>query len=87
MTAMKHTQRIVVAVLGGTMLALVLLLVMLPAPAFLVIPTGLAILAVEFAWARSWLSSAPASAAKARIPQSPRSGILPGSGSMRSCNP
>jgi len=27
----------------------------LPGPAFVVIPIGLAILGVEFAWARAWL--------------------------------
>jgi hypothetical protein len=33
-------------------------LVVLPGPAFLVIPAGLAILAIEFAWARRWLGRA-----------------------------
>jgi hypothetical protein len=33
-------------------------LVVLPGTAFLVIPAGLAILALEFAWARSWLRKA-----------------------------
>jgi hypothetical protein len=31
---------------------------MLPGPAFLVIPAGLAILAIEFAWAKHWLRQA-----------------------------
>lgn len=87
MTAMKHIKRIVVAVMGGTMLALGIVLVVLPAPVFLVIPTGLAILAVEFAWARRRLSQAPASAPKKRVPQSPRSGVLPSLSSVRSENP
>lgn len=30
-------------------------MLVLPGPALLVIPAGLAILAVEFAWARKWL--------------------------------
>lgn len=43
------------AVIGGTVLLLGLMLIILPGPAFVVIPVGLAILATEFAWARYWL--------------------------------
>lgn len=57
---MKHLRRIVVIVVGWTVLAIGLALIVLPGPAFLVIPLGLAILAVEFAWARRWLRSARA---------------------------
>ncbi|HSA12140.1 MAG TPA: PGPGW domain-containing protein [Candidatus Paceibacterota bacterium] len=57
---MKQIKRIVVAVVGGTVLAVGVVLIVLPGPAFLVIPVGLAILAVEFAWARRWLRSARA---------------------------
>ena len=48
-------QRIVVIVVGETVLAIGAALIVLPGPAFIVIPLGLAILAVEFAWARRWL--------------------------------
>jgi len=41
-----------IAVIGGSVLLLGLLLVVLPGPAFLVIPLGLGILALEFSWAR-----------------------------------
>ena len=57
---MKHFKRIVVMVLGGTVLVLGIALIVLPGPAFIVIPLGLAILAMEFAWARRWLRSARA---------------------------
>jgi hypothetical protein len=57
---MKHVRTIVVAVMGGTVLALGIALIVLPGPAFLVIPAGLAILAIEFAWAKRWLRSARA---------------------------
>ena len=60
LTAMKKIKRIIVAVVGGTVLALGIVLIVLPGPAFLVIPGGLAILAIEFAWARRWLRSARA---------------------------
>ena len=57
MTTLKQIKRVVIAVAGGTVLALGIALIVLPGPAFLVIPAGLAILAVEFAWARRWLRS------------------------------
>ncbi len=52
---MKSVRRILIAVVGCTVLALGLALIVLPGPAFLVIPAGLAILGLEFAWARRWL--------------------------------
>ena len=57
---MQRIKRIVIAVVGGTVLALGIALIVLPGPAFIVIPAGLAILAMEFAWARRWLRSARA---------------------------
>jgi hypothetical protein len=60
MTTMKQIKRLVIAVVGGTVLAIGFALVVLPGPAFIVIPAGLAILAMEFAWARRWLRSARA---------------------------
>jgi uncharacterized protein (TIGR02611 family) len=44
-----------VAVLGCSVLAFGLALVVLPGPSILVIPLGLAILATEFLWARRLL--------------------------------
>ena len=55
---MRRIKRIAVTVVGGTVLALGIALLVLPGPAFIVIPAGLAILAVEFAWARRWLNQA-----------------------------
>jgi len=57
---MKQFKRIMIAVGGGTVLAIGILMIVLPGPAIIVIPAGLAILAVEFAWARRWLRSARA---------------------------
>jgi len=48
-------RRVVVCVIGGTILLIGIALIFLPGPAFLVIPLGLAILATEFAWARHTL--------------------------------
>lgn len=57
-SAIKRGKRFIVGVAGGTVLAVGLALVVLPGPAFLVIPAGLAILAMEFGWARRWLRKA-----------------------------
>lgn len=51
----KLARRIVITLLGVTVLLLGLALIVLPGPAFIVIPLGLAILSLEFAWARHWL--------------------------------
>lgn len=51
----KVARRITIAVVGVTVLLGGLVMIFLPGPAILVIPLGLAILSVEFAWARHWL--------------------------------
>lgn len=52
---LKTARRIVVAIVGTTVLALGVVMIVLPGPAVLVIPAGLGILGLEFAWARRWL--------------------------------
>lgn len=51
----RHARRVIVTVVGGTVLILGLAMIVLPGPAFVVIPIGLAILGLEFAWAQRWL--------------------------------
>jgi Putative transmembrane protein (PGPGW) len=58
MLTYKTFRRVVIAVVGGTVLLIGLLLTVLPGPAFIVIPAGLAILGLEFAWAKRWLNKA-----------------------------
>ncbi len=48
-------RRAVVAVVGVTVLLIGIVMIITPGPALIVIPVGLAILSVEFAWARHWL--------------------------------
>jgi hypothetical protein len=48
-------RRCAVALIGGTVVAIGVLMIVLPGPAFVVIPAGLAILGLEFACARRWL--------------------------------
>lgn len=52
---LNKVKRAVVAVIGGTVLALGIAMIVLPGPAVLVIPLGLGILATEFLWARNLL--------------------------------
>ena len=54
----KVVRRVIVSVIGGTVLLIGIALLVLPVPAFVVIPVGLAILPSEFAWARRWLKKA-----------------------------
>jgi uncharacterized protein (TIGR02611 family) len=49
---LKKAKRLIVAVVGCTVLAVGVVLIVLPGPALLVIPIGLGILASEFFWAR-----------------------------------
>ena len=51
----KAGRRFVVAVVGVTVLLIGVIMIITPGPAFIVIPVGLAILSIEFAWARYWL--------------------------------
>jgi len=52
---LRQAWRLVVFVVGTTVLAFGLVLTVTPGPAFVVIPIGLAILATEFMWARRLL--------------------------------
>lgn len=51
----KIGRRIAIAVIGSTVFALGIVMIIAPGPAFIVIPIGLTILGIEFAWARLWL--------------------------------
>ncbi|MDH5621211.1 MAG: PGPGW domain-containing protein [Gammaproteobacteria bacterium] len=48
-------RRIVIGVVGASVLLLGVIMLVTPGPALVVIPLGLAILAIEFVWARRWL--------------------------------
>ena len=51
-------RKIVIGIVGMTVLGIGTAMIALPGPAFIVIPLGLAILATEFLWARRWLDKA-----------------------------
>jgi tellurite resistance protein TerC len=53
--AYRLAKRIVIGIVGGTVLLVGIAMIVLPGPAFVVIPVALGILSLEFAWARIWL--------------------------------
>ena len=58
----RMAKRIAIGIVGGSVLVVGICMIVLPGPAFVVIPVGLGILGLEFAWARSWLKKAKAKA-------------------------
>jgi hypothetical protein len=53
---MIFLRKCLVALCGGALLAAGVAMLVLPGPAVVMIPAALAILAVEFLWARRWLA-------------------------------
>ena len=51
----RQVKRLIIAVIGFTVLSIGAVMIVLPGPAFIVIPIGVGILATEFVWARSLL--------------------------------
>jgi uncharacterized protein (TIGR02611 family) len=58
--------RALIVMVGFTVFLAGVAMLVLPGPAFAVIPIGLALLSLEFAWAGRWLDAAIAQAEKAR---------------------
>jgi uncharacterized protein (TIGR02611 family) len=52
---LKQVKRLVIGLIGFTVLVVGVAMIVLPGPAFIVIPIGLGILATEFIWAKSLL--------------------------------
>lgn len=52
----RQLRKIIISILGFTVLLIGVLLIFLPGPSLLVIPAGLAILGTEFMWARNLLN-------------------------------
>ena len=53
----RQARRAVILLLGSSVLLVGVAMIVLPGPAILIIPLGLSILAIEFAWAARWLAS------------------------------
>lgn len=60
----RQAKRLIIAVVGFTVLLIGIAMIVLPGPAFIVIPLGLGILAVEFVWARHLLEKVRAKITK-----------------------
>lgn len=75
----KWARRIVVAVFGGSVVLVGIAMIVLPGPAIVVIPLGLGILGLEFAWARHWLRKLRATAHDVvnRVRRRPRNPPVP----------
>jgi uncharacterized protein (TIGR02611 family) len=54
-STLKRAKRVTIAVIGFSVLALGIAMILLPGPAIVVVPVGLAILATEFVWAKGLL--------------------------------
>ncbi|NOS72603.1 MAG: HAD-IC family P-type ATPase [Verrucomicrobia bacterium] len=57
---LHSVRKLAIAIAGGSVVLVGIAMLVLPGPAILVIPVGLAILATEFLWARRWLKRAQA---------------------------
>jgi len=64
--AYRNARRVIVGIVGGVVLLVGIALLVLPGPAFVVIPIGLAILSLEFAWAERLLEKALVKGEEAR---------------------
>jgi hypothetical protein len=56
--SLKSAKRLVVATFGFTLLLIGVAMIVLPGPAFIVIPVSLGILATEFVWAKKLMAKA-----------------------------
>jgi tellurite resistance protein TerC len=54
--SLQQAKRLIVIVVGSTVLLLGIAMIVLPGPAVLVIPIGLSVLATELVWARRLLN-------------------------------
>lgn len=50
--SLRQIRRLIIFLIGMTVVLLGVLMIVTPGPAFLIIPVGLGILAIEFEWAR-----------------------------------
>jgi tellurite resistance protein TerC len=68
-SGLRTARRVVVGIIGTTVFTIGIAMIILPGPAFMVIPFGLAILASEFVWARRWLARLRGNGSSSAPPQ------------------
>jgi tellurite resistance protein TerC len=66
-TSYKQARRAVILLFGSSVLLIGVGMIVLPGPAVIVIPLGLSILAIEFAWARRWLAKVKSKIADGKV--------------------
>jgi tellurite resistance protein TerC len=64
--SIKQAKKLVISVIGFTVLLIGLAMIVLPGPAFIVIPIALGILATEFIWAKRLLDRIKSKASNMR---------------------
>ena len=73
--ALRKARTVIIAIIGFTVLGAGLAMLVLPGPAVVVMPVGLAILATEFVWAQGLLTRAKATLVRIRERMASRNGI------------
>lgn len=78
----RTAKRVVITLVGGTVVLVGVAMLVLPGPAMVVIPVGLAILGLEWAWARRFLRKIKETGAEAlqRVGMTNAGGGKPGGG-------
>lgn len=74
---LRTMRQLFILLIGLTVLLLGVVMIFLPGPSILVIPLGLAILGIEFAWARRWLEKFKSYLPKRKPKALPAAGALP----------
>lgn len=64
--SVRQVKRLIIAVIGFSILLIGIAMIVLPGPAIIVIPIGLGILATEFIWARRLLNKVKTTLRKVR---------------------
>jgi uncharacterized protein (TIGR02611 family) len=67
--SLRQVKRVIIGVVGFTVLAIGLVMIVFPGPAFIVIPVALGILATEFVWANNLIKKL-----KSKFPQKKETG-------------
>jgi len=55
-TSYANARKVVIGLVGVTLVLIGIVLLVFPGPGVLIVAAGLAVLALEFAWARVWLA-------------------------------
>jgi hypothetical protein len=74
---LRTMRQLFILLIGLTVLLIGIVMIVLPGPSILVIPLGLAILGIEFAWARRWLAKFKSYLPKRKPKANPTTGALP----------